>query len=105
MPNIENQIVNRFIQEAVRPVAESIRDLDADMTDMDSTYSSIIVPILSNALDRDLIIDNRVSEGVQPLTVGDVRKFVILVKDFDTILARLGQRDVVRKPIVRILRR
>lgn len=90
-----------FCNERVRPLAEKLRNLQAEMQDTIDVWNAGMDAIIGMSV-ADNIIDNRPT--VTPLTAADV---TALGAEVTTILARfaeVGVMDTIRKPCVRPLR-
>ena len=103
MPDITDPLVVKFLDEAVRPLAERLRTFDLLVSDALATYSAQIQPIIQGNVAADLIEDGRGPEGVSRVTKGDLTAFGSLLGNLQTVLDAANQRDVMRKPCVRML--
>lgn len=103
MAQITDSQVIAFVNGTVRPLAETIRLLDANNEDAIAQYFSKISPIVSSNVATDTIEDGRDAEGVSRLTLGDIQNFITLLSDMKTKFDGAGVRDTIRKPTVRQL--
>lgn len=80
MADIVNTVINRAVAEQVRPMAEQARNLLVEAQAAAPGLAQIIAG-LNEAADTDIVQDNRLAEGVAPLTVGQLRACVGVLSD------------------------
>ena len=93
----------KFVNEQVRPAAEKLRALQAELNAMLTTWHSGI----GTAMTADLaapIEDGREAEGISRLTANDVVNLMAAVTDVQAALDEVGRAAVIAKPCVRPLR-
>jgi len=76
MAAITNPQYIKFVNEAVRPLAELLRKLDVVNEDAKDTYFAQISALVSGNVAGDAIDDGRDAEGISRLTKGDVDNFI-----------------------------
>lgn len=101
MADINNPQLNRFLNEQLRPLAEKYRALQAEAQAMLDQYQSDILPILNAAANTDTIVDGRAAQGVNQLTVGEVKQMRLGVVNINTEYE--GKRTFFARPCVRPL--
>lgn len=87
MAEINNPILNKLVNEDIRPMAERARALFAQAQVL-SNYAPELLQQLSQLNDDDIINDNRLTEGVAPLTVLQLKNCINLLTD---LLASVNQ--------------
>ena len=93
----------RFCNEVVRPKAETIRALKAEVdAAMLSWYGGMNTLIPNQA--GEAVGDGREAEGVSRLSGADVNSFMALLANLQTRLSQTGVADVMQRPCVRVLR-
>ena len=102
MADIDNQEAIRFVNEVVRPKAEQLRALKAEIDAAVATWFGGLNSVIGNSAD-DNLIDGRESEGVSRLTGADVANLMTQLIAFQTQLNQAGVSDVISKPCVRTL--
>ena len=93
----------RFVNEQIRPAAERLRALQAELAAMLTTWHNGI----GAAMTADLaaaVDDGREAEGVSRLTANDVVNLMSAVIDVQAALNEVGRAAVIAKPCVRPLR-
>ncbi len=95
---VTNPEAIRFVNEAIRPIAEDMRDLKIRI---DAAIVSYFLIDGEFATDADTIEDGRDAEGVSRLVSSDVKNLVTQMQAYQTQLNGGGVGDVVSKPTVR----
>jgi hypothetical protein len=88
---IENAEVTRFLNEAVRPVAEKLRALRAEFASLDVRWQQISGQVSQTA---DIIVDGRADEGVNQLTGQDLHDLMYAVGLVNTQLQALAPATI-----------
>lgn len=83
MAEIVNPEINKIINEDIRPLAEKARALFAQ-AQMLSLYGPELVAQLEQLDNADVLNDNRINEGVRPLTVLQLKNCINLLTDLLT---------------------
>jgi hypothetical protein len=91
----------RFVNEVIRPTAEKMRGLDAEIDAALVTWFAGINAKIAN--DASPILDGREDEGVSRLLGSDVVNMVTQMSVYQTALNQSGVANVVSKPCVRRL--
>lgn len=99
---ITNAGAIRFVNERIRPVAEKIRDLRAEMTDHKAVWFQGISAVVPNSM-AETLEDGREAEGVSRLTGADINNMVTRMDELLTVLDAPNAMDVVNKTVVRPL--
>jgi hypothetical protein len=99
---ITNAEAIRFSNEVIRPMAEQIRALKAEVDAALVTWFGGVDDLFPNS-PSEAVEDGRESEGVSRLTGADVNNLVTQLSVFKTQLEQAGVADVVSKPCVRPL--
>jgi len=89
----------RFVNETVRPLAEKIRALKAELNAARITWYSGMNSNFNKA--DELVEDGREAEGVSRLTCGDVTNFISQAIKTAEAEASAWNDQVVSKPCVR----
>lgn len=92
----------KFTNEAIRPLAERLRDLKNDLDDVAVRWNAEIAPLVPN--DTSVLEDGRAAQGDSVLTGADITNFVTVLLALKTRLGQSGVADVVSKPTVRAMR-
>lgn len=100
---ITDAVVIRYTNEVVRPLAERIRalkaEIDAGMLQWHGGLGAVCAADMAGLVD-----DGREAEGVSRLTGNDVVGLVNQMSALQTLLAGAGVMDVISKPCVNPLR-
>ena len=99
MAEITNPEAVRYANEVVRPLAESVRALKAQIDAATVAWFGGINAHYSEG--ADTLEDGRESEGVSRLTGGDVTDLLTQLIALQTALDAGGVADVISKPCVR----
>ena len=91
----------RFVNEVIRPTAEKMRGLDAEIDAALVTWFAGINAKIAN--DASPILDGREDDGVSRLLGSDVVNMVTQMSVYQTALNQSGVANVVSKPCVRRL--
>ena len=103
MADITNPQAIAFSNETIRPLAEKVRGLKAEIDDaMIAWFSGVNATIGSNVL--DLLQDGREAEGVSRLNADDITGLVVVIQSMQTTLDAAGIQARVQNPCVRPLR-
>lgn len=89
----------RFVNEAVRPMAERLRTLTHDLEDMLTTWHGGIGALMTADL-AAAVEDGRAGEGVTQLTCNDVVGLMAQVTAINDALTATGVPAVISKPCV-----
>lgn len=92
----------RFVNERIRPAAEKIRNLRAEMADHKAVWFQGISTVVPNSA-AQVLEDGREAEGVSRLTGADVNNMVTRMDALLTVLDAPNAMDVVHKTAVRPL--
>lgn len=92
--------VIKYVNEQIRPLAEAVRALDAQMDAADETFRRLNGQIPND--NGEMLEDGRENEGVSRLSGRDIRDFVTVVRSLQAVLN--GTDATVEKPTVRPLR-
>ena len=93
----------KFVNEQIRPTAEKLRALQAELSAMLTTWHNGT----GAAMTADLaapIDDGREAEGISRLTCNDVVNLMAAVTDVQSALNEAGRAAVIAKPCVRPLK-
>lgn len=93
----------RYCNETVRPLAEHVRSLKANIDSAMSRWHAGGVGARFVAALGETVEDGRESEGVSRLTGNDVVGLVVQLEAIQTLLNQSGVPAVVAKPCVRDL--
>lgn len=93
----------KFVNEQIRPTAEKLRALQAELAAMLATWHNGIGAAMTVDLAAP-IDDGREAEGVSRLTCNDVVNLMSAVTDVHSALNEVGREAVIAKPCVRPLR-
>lgn len=104
MADITDPIVIRFVNEHLRPLAETVRDANVQIREAASVWTDQVAPLLTAHAAADPLADGREAEGVSRLDKADLTAFVAVAGQFITLLDGAGIMNTVRKPTVRVLR-
>jgi hypothetical protein len=99
---ITNTEAIRFTNEVVRPMAEKLRALKAEIDGALTTYNAGVGSVFYNASAEE-IADGRAAEGVSRLTGNDVLLLITQLQTIQTQLDGGGVANVIAKPCVRPL--
>jgi hypothetical protein len=77
MADVNEPIINGFLNDVVRPRNERMRFTLDPVTDLVAWYDQHIAPTVGQYQDADIIIDGR-ADDVQPMTIGQLKKWVAL---------------------------
>lgn len=98
---IENPEAIRFVNEQVRPSAEKIRGLKAEIdATMVAWFAGVDASIPNDA--REVLADGREGEGVSRLTGADIHNFMARLASIQEGLS--GKETIIEKPCVRPLK-
>lgn len=101
MPAITDQQALKFVDERIRPLAEKIRQLEAEVEGMELEWFSGL-DFSQTGTDT---IENRSSEGLPTLTWNEIGSMItILTAARDTVTETGGGPGLVEKVCVRPLR-
>ena len=87
MATINDPVLNKIVNEDIRPMAERARALFAQAQLM-SAYSNDFLTQLNELQDDDIINDNRLNEGVSPLNVLQLKNCINLLTDLLLLVNR-----------------
>ena len=93
----------KFVNEQIRPTAEKLRALQAELAAMLTTWHGGIGAAMTADLTAP-IDDGREAEGVSRLTCNDVVGLMAAITDVQAALNEVGRAAVISKPCVRPLR-
>jgi hypothetical protein len=93
----------RFVNEAVRPMAEQLRALSHDLSDVLTTWHNGIGAVMTADM-LAAIEDGREAEGVSRLTCNDVVGLMAQITAINNVLTGVGVASVIAKPCVRVMR-
>lgn len=99
MADITNAEAIRFVNDNIRPMAETVRDLKVQIDETATLWFSGINAAFSRAADP--VADGRDAEGVSRLDAADVTNLMTQLIAIQTTLDGAGVMDVVTKPTVR----
>lgn len=102
MADITNPEAVRFSDEQIRPLAEKLRNLKAEVDAAMVEWFNGTNALFPN--DGSVLIDGRADQGDTVLTGGDVNNLVTQLLAYQAQLDQAGVADVVAKPCVRRLR-
>lgn len=97
---IKNVRVTKFTNEVVRPTAERLRKLKAELASINVLWSSEISSLITN--DIDTIDDSRVQDGVSVLKGSDVHDLMYIIGLISDTLNN-ASAGTIEKPCVRTL--
>ena len=98
---ITNPEVIRYTNEVIRPLAEKMRNLGAEVDAALVTWYFTMSTKVPN--DARLLDDGRDTEGVSRLTGADITNLVTQLAAYQALLNKAGVADVISKPTVRTL--
>lgn len=102
MAEINDPEAIAFVNNYIRPIAETLRDLDAVTRDAAAIWTDNDMQAhFTNG--PDTVEDGRGAEGVSRLTAADVNALVSEVSEIVAQFAVAGAMDAIRKPCVRVL--
>lgn len=93
----------KFVNEQIRPMAEKLRGLKAEIDAAMLTWHSGIGAGFTGDLTAQ-VEDGREAEGISRLTANDVVGLVGTIEAVQTLLNEVGRAQVIAKPCVRPLR-
>ena len=93
----------KFTNESVRPMAEKLRGLKAEIDALMVDWFGGTNSLIPNA-DDELLEDGREREGVSRLDGDDIVGFVTVVSTLQNTLGQAGFADRIAKPCVRPLK-
>ncbi len=99
---ITNAEAIRFCNEIIRPLAEKMRNLDAEIDAAMVQWFAGLNTTIGSSGDDDLQ-DGREDEGVSRLTGADITNFVTQLAATQTAHDAAGVEGVISKPCVRTL--
>ena len=102
MADITNAEAIRFVNEVIRPMAEKMRGLKAEVDAATTQWFAGLNAIIGTSADDDLQ-DGREDDGVSRLTGADITGFVTQMLAYQTQLNQGGVAGVIQKPCVRAL--
>lgn len=102
MPDITSAEAVRFSDEQIRPLAEKLRNLKAEVDAATVKWFGGTNALFPN--DSSVLIDDRDKQGDTVLTGADVNNLVTQLLVYQTQLNQTGVADAVSKPCVRPLR-
>lgn len=77
---MDNPVLNKVVSEQVRPMAEKARNL-LILAQATKPGIDVILAQLVNIPDDEIINDNRLNEGIAPITVGQFRACAGVLSD------------------------
>jgi len=104
MADITNPIIVKFSNERIRPLAERVRNLKANIDDAAALWTTEVLPLLAGNVDGDILDDGRALEGITALTKKDIVDLVAVIGSIKVTLDVAGVMDTVRRPTVRPLK-
>lgn len=93
MADINDPIVIRFLNEAVRPMNERLRRDLRSLSDVLTAYDADVDALLASAADDDVLADGRESEGVPLRTVGELRRWLLAMRMLEQTGSYEGASD------------
>jgi hypothetical protein len=99
---ITNAQAIRYTNEVIRPQAEKLRAIKAEIDAALTTYNAGLGDVFYNAT-SEVIDDGRDDEGVSRLTGNDVLLLITQLQTIQTQLNGAGVANVIAKPCVRPL--
>jgi len=102
MADITDAQAIRFANEQVRPLAEKMRALKAEIDAALVDWNGGINTTVGSSGD-DTLADGREAEGISRLTAADISNLVTQLTAYQTQLDQAGVADVISKPCVRPL--
>lgn len=99
---ITNPQAIRFANEQVRPLAEKLRALKAEIDSMMVDWFGGVNAIIPND-NNELLEDGREAEGVSRLDGDDIVGLIIVAQGVQSTLNTAGYADRIAKPCVRPL--
>ena len=93
---MNNPIVTKFLNEAVRPMTERLRGPTGWLGDVLAAYDADVAPLLEGVDDATLIDDGRASSGVPLRTVGELRRVVTVFRAFHELSRYRDAHDNTR---------
>lgn len=99
---ITNAQVIDWVNNVLRPMAEDMRNLDAEIDAALITWFAQISANTPNS-GAETLEDGRDADGVSRLTGADINSFVTQMVAYQTQLNAAGVADVISKPTVRPL--
>ena len=103
MADITNPQAIAFTNESIRPIAERVRGLKAEIDDVMIAWFSGINATIGSSV-NDPLLDGREAEGVSRLTADDIAGLIVVIQSIQTTLDVAGITARVQKPCVRPLR-
>lgn len=100
---ITNPQASKFANEQVRPQAERIRALKAEIDAMMVQWFGGMAELIPDSAQESLE-DGREAQGVSRLTGADIRSFIVVAQALQTTLDTAGYAGVISKPTVRPMR-
>lgn len=97
---MNDPVVIRYVNEAVRPMAERLRALTHDLEDMLTVWHGLGIGAAMTADLSALIEDGRDGEGASRLTANDVVGVLAVATAVRDALKAVGVEDVVSKPCI-----
>ena len=101
MADITDAEAIRFVNEVIRPTAEKMRGLKAEIDAATVAWFAGLNSAITNT--ADLLDDGREAEGVSRLTGADVVNLITQMMAYQTQLNAGGVASVISKPCVRTL--
>jgi hypothetical protein len=102
MADITNPQAVRFVNEQVRPMAETLRALKVELDAMMVQWFAGTNALVAN--DKSALADKREAEGISRLTGEDVVGLIVVVQAIQGLLDTAGYADRIAKPCVRPLK-
>ena len=102
MADITDAEAIRFVNEFIRPCAEKLRNLKAEIDSGLNTWDARLSAVVGSSVDDDLA-DGRETEGVSRLTAADVNSFMAKANGFQGLMEQAGVLAAIEKPCVRPL--
>lgn len=91
----------RFVNEIIRPMAESLRAIKSQIDGASTTWTRLS-SLFPN--DSSMLADGRDNEGVSRLTGADINAFVSLMGSLQSQMNQVGIKEILEKPCVRTMK-
>lgn len=102
MADITSAEAIRYVNEVIRPTAETLRALKAEIDAATVTWFGGLNAVIGSS-SGDTLQDGREAEGVSRLTGADITNLVVQMLAYQTACNAGGVADVISKPCVRTL--
>jgi hypothetical protein len=103
MADVTDPVAIKFVNEAVRPLAEEVRAIKYLIDNAASQWFAGVDATIGSSI-LDAIDDGRESQGVSRLTAKDITDFLGILNDIKQLMDTAAEFDIVLKPCVRSLR-